>query len=65
MKLETHPLIVNVIFFFQPVDNALADIAKGSDVIGEYFDGDVHLHPYKIRIVINNFNIPAFFLISR
>ena len=40
MKLETHPRIFNGVFFFQLVDNALADITEGSDIIGKYFEVD-------------------------
>jgi hypothetical protein len=42
MKLETHPLIINGVFFFQLVDNALADITEGSDIVGKYFKIDHH-----------------------
>jgi hypothetical protein len=38
-------LIIDGVFFFQPVDNALADIAEGSDVVGKYFEVDGHLIP--------------------
>lgn len=40
MKLETHPLIINGVFLFQPVDNALADITEGSNIVGKYFEVD-------------------------
>ena len=65
MELEAHPSIINVVFFLQPIDNALADIAERSDVVGKYFDFDDHgLFP-SMEPQMNNFNIPAFFLISR
>jgi hypothetical protein len=40
MKLVTHPGIINSVFFLQLVDNALADIAEGSDIVGKYFEVD-------------------------
>jgi hypothetical protein len=33
MKLVTHPDIINSVFFLQLVDNALADITEGSDIV--------------------------------
>ncbi len=45
MKLETHPFIINNVFFLQLVDNALADITEGSDIVGEYFKVDHYLIP--------------------
>ena len=47
MKLETHPLIINGVFFFQTVDNALADITEGSNIVGKYFKVDHHSIPLK------------------
>ena len=47
MKLVTHPLVVDGVFFFQPVDNALADIAEGSDIVGKYFEVDHCFAPLK------------------
>ena len=47
MKLETHPLIINGIFFLQLVDNALADITEGSDIVGKYFKVYHYLIPLK------------------
>jgi hypothetical protein len=50
MKLVTHPFIINGIFFLQPVDNALADITEGSDIVGKYFEVDYCLaHVLNIR----------------
>jgi hypothetical protein len=40
MKLETYPLIINGVLFLQLVDNALADITEGSDIVGKYFKVD-------------------------
>ncbi len=40
MQLVTYPCILNAVFFFQLIDNALADIAEGSDVIGKYSKDD-------------------------
>jgi len=40
MQFEAHPVIMDGIVFFKPVDNALADIAEGSDIVGEYFEVD-------------------------
>ncbi len=48
MKLETHPLIIDGVVFFQPVDNALADITEGSDIVGKYFEVDRHFLPRKL-----------------
>ena len=47
MKLKTHPCIINRIFFLQPVDKALADIAERSDIVGKYFEVDHYLIPPK------------------
>ena len=46
MKLVTHPCIINCVFFLQLVDNALADITEGSDIVGKYFEVDHDLVPY-------------------
>jgi hypothetical protein len=40
VKLEAYPLVGDVVFFFQPIDNPLADIAEGSDIVGKYFEVD-------------------------
>jgi hypothetical protein len=40
MNLKGEPFILDGEFFFQLVDNALADIAEGSYIIGKY------AHPY-------------------
>ena len=45
MKLVTHPRIFDFVFFFQLVDNALADITEWSDIIGKYFKVDHHFIP--------------------
>ena len=50
MKLEAQPLIINGVFFFQPVDKALADIAEGSDIVGKYFKVDHYFSLYKCMI---------------
>ncbi|HCS77058.1 hypothetical protein KN63_07380 [Smithella sp. F21] len=33
-------MLMNRIFLFQLIDNSLADIAEGSDIIGKYFEVD-------------------------
>jgi len=43
MKLIADPGILNVVRLLELVDNALADIAEGSDVIGKDSDVDAHL----------------------
>ena len=45
MKLVANPNVFNVVFVLKLVDNALADIAEGSDVVRKYFDFDTHLMP--------------------
>ena len=45
MKLVTHPLVIDDVFILQLVDNALADITKGSDVVGKYFEVNHCLFP--------------------
>jgi hypothetical protein len=59
MKLVTHPLIVNGVFFLQPVDNALADITEGSDIVGKYFEVDGHsISSYKyLTTFLFNFKV--------
>lgn len=42
MQLVADPGIMDVIGFFYLVDNALADIAEGSDIVGKDFDFDAH-----------------------
>ena len=42
MEFITNPGIVDVILFFQLVDNALADIAVWSNVIGK--DSNINAH---------------------
>ena len=43
MEFVADPGILNVIRLLELVDNALADIAEGSDVIGKDSDVDAHL----------------------
>jgi len=45
MNFKGEPFILDGKFFFQLVDNALADIAEGSDIIGKYFEADHHSIP--------------------
>jgi len=45
MELIADPSILNVIRLLELVDNALADIAEGSDIIGKDPDVDTHLAP--------------------
>ena len=47
MNFKGEPLILNGKFFFQLVDNALADIAEGSYIVGEY------AHPYRHCMVLS------------
>jgi hypothetical protein len=49
MKLVTHPRIINSVFFLQLVDNALADITEGSDIVGKYFEVDHDLVPLPLN----------------
>jgi len=51
MQFEAHPVIIDEIFFFQPVDKALADIAEGSNVIGKYFEVDDHSCLEKLDLI--------------
>jgi hypothetical protein len=46
MKLVAYPLVLDGVFFLQPVDNALADITEGSDIVGKYFEVDHYYSPY-------------------
>lgn len=48
MKLVAYPLVLDGVFFLQPIDNALADITEGSDIVGKYFEVDRHIIPLKI-----------------
>ena len=43
MEFVADPGILNVVRLLELVDNALADIAEGSDVIGKDSDVDAHL----------------------
>jgi hypothetical protein len=45
MKLIADPGIVDVIQLLDLIDNALADITEGSNVIGKDSDVDAHLMP--------------------
>jgi len=47
MKLVAYPLVLDGVFFLQPVDNALADITEGSDIVGKYFKVDHYSVPLK------------------
>jgi hypothetical protein len=49
MKFITHPSIINSVFFFQLVDNALADITERSDIVGKYFKVDHDLAPLDLN----------------
>jgi hypothetical protein len=42
MEFVADPGIVDVVCLFELIDNALADIAKWSDVIGEDSNFDAH-----------------------
>lgn len=42
MEFVADPDFVNVVCFLKLVDNALADIAEGSNVIRKNFDVDAH-----------------------
>ncbi len=42
MQFVANPNIFNGVFLFQLIDNALADIAEGSDIIGKYFKANHH-----------------------
>ena len=45
MEFVADPGILNVIRLLELVDNALADIAEGSDIIRKYFEVDHHFIP--------------------
>ena len=62
MKLVAYPLVLDGVFFFQPVDNALADITEGSDVVGKYFEVDHYCIPQTVPNMVF-FNNPLFFII--
>ena len=47
MKLVAYPLVLDGVFFLQPVDKALADITEGSDIVGKYFKVDHCFVPLK------------------
>ena len=42
MQFKAQPCIFDAEFLLQRIDNALADIAEGSDVVGE----DLHLNDH-------------------
>jgi hypothetical protein len=44
MNLKAKPFICYVKFFFQLVDNALADITEWSYIVRKYADRDAHIH---------------------
>jgi hypothetical protein len=48
MNFKGQPFILNGEFFFQLVDNALADIAEGSYVVGEY----AHLYGHGMSLSV-------------
>jgi len=45
MEFVADPDIVNVVYLLELVDNALADIAEWSDVVGKDSYVDAHLMP--------------------
>jgi hypothetical protein len=45
MEFVADPDIVNVVYLLKLVDNALADIAEWSDVVGKDSYVDAHLMP--------------------
>ena len=47
MKLVAYPFVLDGVFFLQPVDNALADITEGSDIVGKNFKIDHFFIPLK------------------
>lgn len=52
MNFKGQPLILNVKFFLQLIDNTFADIAERSYVIGEYANADAHGAP-EIKCYLN------------
>lgn len=48
MQLVAYPLLINGIFLFQLIDNALADIAEGSDIVGKDFKVNHYLLPFTV-----------------
>jgi hypothetical protein len=53
MDLHTSPLNLKVEFLFQLFDDALADVAKGSDVIGK----DLHAYGHKNDLVFKKIEL--------
>jgi len=45
MEFIADPCIADVVYLLELVDNALADIAEWSDVVGKDSDFDAHLMP--------------------
>jgi hypothetical protein len=43
MEFVADPCILDVVRLPELIDNALADITEGSDIIGKYSDVDAHL----------------------
>jgi len=56
MDLHTSPEDLKVEFLFQLFDDALADVAKGSDVIGKDLDPDGHENDLVFRQLKRQFN---------
>ena len=57
MEFVADPGILNVVRLLELVDNALADIAEGSDVIGKYSNVDAHLMPQSGNITDKTYPI--------
>jgi hypothetical protein len=47
VDLIAHPCVFQEELFFELIDNTRADVAEGSDVIGEDTHLDAHVHPLR------------------
>jgi hypothetical protein len=61
MKLVAYPAILDGVLFLQPVDNALADITEGSDIVGKYFNVNCHFIFHNNYLERTELNILAIF----
>lgn len=49
MEFKTYPFILDIKFFFQFIDNTLADITVGSDIVR--INSDIIFHNYQLLII--------------
>ncbi|MDD5169629.1 MAG: hypothetical protein PHN75_12480 [Syntrophales bacterium] len=54
MEFIADPGVMDIVYLLELIDNALADVAKGSDIIREYLDLYWHMECPSFFQLVNN-----------